>query len=69
MFFKEEHSEKAYSPIEITDWGITKLFNDEQPLKAPELIDIIEEGIIIEGRFEHPLKEFSGISSLELSIV
>lgn len=47
MFFKDEQSEKAPPPIEITFSGITKFVMEEHPAKASPLMDVIPSGIVI----------------------
>ena len=42
IFFNDEHPEKAKSPIEITEGGISICGNDEHPLKAKFPISVTE---------------------------
>ena len=43
----DEHSLKAYSPIEVTEEGIVIWVNDEHPEKVLRPIEVTEEGIVI----------------------
>ena len=47
MLFNDEHPEKAQSPIDVTEDGISILSNDEQSEKAYSPIDVTDDGIVI----------------------
>lgn len=45
--FKDAHSEKASSPINVTDDGIVISFNDEHLKNANFPMDVTDDGIVI----------------------
>ena len=49
----DEHPQKAFLPIEVTEEGIVICVNDEHPSKAYLPIEVTEEGIVICVNDEH----------------
>ena len=47
MLFKDEQYPKAYTPIEVTELGISMLVKLEQPEKAELTIEVTVFGIIV----------------------
>lgn len=52
-FTKEEQPEKALSPIEETEEGIIRSFNEEHLWKAKKPIDVIDVGMFTFPKDEH----------------
>lgn len=50
--FKESQLENAFSPIIVTDEGMTIFFKFLHPHKASALIDVTDEEIIITSRLK-----------------
>ena len=46
MQFREEHPQKAFSPIFVTDTGIVMLSREEQPEKSSFSISVTDGKII-----------------------
>ena len=56
MLVRPEHSLKASSPMEVTEFGMVMLVRLEHSLKAPPLMEVTEAGMVMLVRLEQPQK-------------
>jgi hypothetical protein len=61
MAVREEHPQKARSPIVVTESGMLIVVREEHPLKALTPIDVTPYGIVMAAREEHLQKALSPI--------
>ena len=69
MLVRLEQSEKATSPISVTDGGMEMLVRLEQPQKAPSPISVTDGGMEMLVRLEQPKKGLPTIFVTDLIFV